>query len=75
MDGYMTVKETSEKWGLSTRWVNELCKAGKIPGAQLFAGVWAIPSDAVKPTEDRRVKSGAYKDWRKKYGKHKVVGE
>jgi hypothetical protein len=28
-----------------------------------------------KPTQDRRVKTGEYKDWRKKYGKKKVINE
>ena len=72
--GYMTVKEASTKWGLSTRWINKLCQDMKIPGAELFGGVYAIPVDAKKPTEDRRIKTGAYKNWRKKYGRNKIPG-
>lgn len=30
---YMTLKEASEKWGVTTRWINYLCTAGRIPGA------------------------------------------
>ncbi len=71
ISGYMTIKEACEKWGLSNRWVNTMCHNGKIEGAQLFGGVWAIPSDTEKPTQDRRMKSGKYKNWRKKYGKNK----
>lgn len=73
--GYMTIKEACEKWGLSNRWVNNMCHNGKIPGAQKFGTVWAIPADMAKPTQDRRVKTGEYKDWRKKYGKKKVINE
>jgi excisionase family DNA binding protein len=71
----MTIKEACEKWGLSNRWVNNMCHNGKIPGAQKFGTVWAIPADMAKPTQDRRVKTGEYKDWRKKYGKKKVINE
>ena len=71
--GYMTIKEASEKWGLSIRYVNLLCHNGKLPNAQKFGTIWAIPEDTEKPTLDRRIKSGEYKDWRKKYGKSKVV--
>lgn len=30
-----------------------------------FGRDWAIPVDAIKP-EDKRVKSGEYRDWRKR---------
>jgi hypothetical protein len=73
MQGYMTVKDASAKWGLSSRWVNKLCQDERIPGVTMFAGAYAIPADAEKPTLDRRVKTGAYKDWRKKYGKNKIT--
>ena len=73
--GYMTINEAREKWGLGNRWINNMCNNGKIPGAMKFGNVWAIPVDTEKPTQDRRVKSGAYRDWRKKYGKNKVVSD
>lgn len=56
---YMTIKETSEKWKLSIRRVQELCEHGKIVGAIKFGRAWAIPVDAEKPI-DRRIKSGRY---------------
>ncbi len=31
---YMTLKEASEKWGVSPRWINYYCSAGRIPGAE-----------------------------------------
>lgn len=70
----MTVKEASAKWGLSIRWITKLCQDMKISGVEMFGGVYAIPTDAEKPTKDYRIKSGAYKDWRKKYGRNKVPG-
>lgn len=39
---YMTLKEASEKWGVSTRWINYLCTAGRIPGAVKMGTVWLI---------------------------------
>ena len=67
--GYMTIKEASEKWGISIRHINTMCHNGKIEGAQIFGSVWAIPDSTEKPTKDGREKTGAYKGWRKKYGK------
>ncbi len=67
----MTIKEACEKWGLSNRWVNAMCHNGKIPGALKFGDMWAIPVEMEKPIQDRRVKSGKYRNWRKKYGKSK----
>ena len=52
---YMTLKEASEKWGVSSRQVNYYCVDGRIPGAVKMAGVWLIPKEAAKPT-DRRYK-------------------
>lgn len=70
IDGYLTVKDTAEKWGLAVRTVQILCAEGKVDGATKFGDMWAIPADAVKPT-DGRVTTGEYKDWRKKFSKNK----
>ncbi len=43
----MTSKEASEKWNISKRQVNSLCKMGRIPGAKLEKGRWLIPDDYV----------------------------
>ena len=71
--GYMTIKEASEKWGLGNRWVNSMCQDGRIPGALKFGNVWAIPADMERPTQDRRIKTGEYKNWRKKCRKVKTI--
>lgn len=67
----MILKEASEKWGVTIRYVNFLCHNGKIPGVQMFGKAWAIPAGTEKSTQDRRVKSGEYRDWRKNMGKTK----
>ena len=69
----MTIREAAEKWGFSIRYINTMCHNGKIPGAQMFGRDWAIPIDMEKPSQDRRIKTGKYKEWRKKYGKTKDV--
>ena len=52
---YMTLKEASEKWCVSSRQINYYCTDGRIPGAVKMAGVWLIPKEAEKPI-DRRYK-------------------
>lgn len=56
---YITIKEASDKWGLSVRRVQTLCNDEQISGAIRFSGVWAIPSEASRPV-DHRIKSGKY---------------
>ena len=55
---YMTLKEASEKWGVTPRRVNYYCVGGRIPGAVKMSGVWLIPKRADKPIDRRRKKSG-----------------
>ena len=50
---YMTLKEASEKWGVSSRQINYYCTDGRIPGAVKMAGVWLIPKEAAKPADRR----------------------
>lgn len=57
---YMTLKEASEKWGVTPRRVNYYCAAGRIPGAVKMATIWLIPKDAEKPI-DRRSRQGKEK--------------
>lgn len=59
MEGYMTIKEASEKWGIGLRRINTLCNEGRIEGASKIANVWVIPVVAEKP-RDERIKSGRY---------------
>ena len=59
MDGYMTIKEASEKWGIGLRRINTLCNEGRIEGASKMGNIWVIPANAEKP-KDERIKSGKY---------------
>ena len=65
IEGFTTVKDMAQRWNVTTRTVQILCSEGRIKGATKFGDVWAIPVNVEKPT-DNRVKSGAYKNWRKK---------
>lgn len=57
--GYLSIRETSKKWNISGRWINDLCTEGRIPGATKIGSYWAIPEDAEKP-KDGRIKTGRY---------------
>ena len=37
---YMTLKEASEKWGVTPRRINYYCAAGRIPGAIKMATIY-----------------------------------
>lgn len=50
---YITVKEASEKWGISDRRIRVLCAEGKISGAYQEGRGWKIPADSVKPADGR----------------------
>jgi Fic family protein len=50
---FMTVKQASEKWGISDRRIRVLCSEGKIPGAYQEGRGWKIPVDAKKPGDGR----------------------
>ena len=65
IEGYTTIKEIAEQWGITPRRVQVLCNNGKIPGAVKFGRDWAVPRNAEKP-EDGRVTAGEYKNWRNK---------
>ena len=49
----MTVKQASEKWGISDRRIRVLCTEGKIPGAYQEGRGWKIPIDTKKPSDGR----------------------
>ena len=59
MEGYMTLKEAAEKWGIGDRRINTLCLEGRIEGASKIGNLWVIPVDTPKP-DDNRKKSGKY---------------
>jgi len=64
IEGYITIKEAAEKWGITPRRVQVLCTTGRIEGAGKFGREWAIPENAEKPA-DQRITTGEYRNWRK----------
>lgn len=56
---YLSVTQTAERWGISTRRIQILCNDGRIPSATRIGFAWAIPEDEPKPA-DARIKSGKY---------------
>ena len=65
MNGYLTIKEVAEKWGVTVRRVQKMCRDGRIECAIKFGRDWAVTEDAELPI-DKRVVTGQYKDYRKK---------
>ncbi len=66
LEGYISSREQAEKWGLTIKYMQTLCRLGLIEGAVKHNGRWYIPIGAERP-KDGRVITGKYVDWRKKY--------
>lgn len=56
---YCSIRQISEKWGISVRRIQMLCVEKCIPGVVKIGYLWVIPVDSKKP-KDSRVKSGKY---------------
>ncbi len=50
---YISTQQASDKWGISSRRVQQLCEQGRVMGAIRFSRVWAIPKEAPKPQDPR----------------------
>ena len=57
----ITAKEAAEKWGVTPRRVQDLCKRGEIKGASQFQRVWMVPADAEYP-DKKKAKEMAEQD-------------
>ena len=51
---YMSCPEAAEKWGISERRVQILCKENRISGVSKIGYMLLIPKDAEKPVDARR---------------------
>jgi hypothetical protein len=56
MKGYITAKNAAEKWGITERQVQSLCKSNRIEGATRISRIWIIPENVPKPTVNPRKK-------------------
>ena len=45
MNGYITVQEAAEKWKITPRQVQVLCKENRIEGATRMSRIWIIPEN------------------------------
>ena len=54
---YISIAEAAEKWGITRRRVQVLCAQDRIPGLTKFGKSWAIPKNAEKPTDGRKMKA------------------
>lgn len=53
---YITAAQAAEKWGVTVRRIQDLCRNNQIHGAVRWGRDWMIPNDAHRP-EDRRRKA------------------
>ena len=54
---YLSIAQTAERRGISTRRIQILCGEGRVPGAIRIGSVWGIPEDAEKPRKMSRIMS------------------
>ena len=50
---YLSITQTAERWGISTRRIQILCGEGRVPGAIRIGSVWGIPENAKKLADAR----------------------
>ena len=50
LNGYITTLEAAQKWNISARQVQILCKNNRIEGAVQINRIWLIPANVSKPT-------------------------
>ena len=53
---FISVKEAAEKAGVTERWIQQLCKDGKIEGAMRLGGTgpWIIPKSWINRNQERQ---------------------
>ena len=56
---YLSISQTSKKWGISGRRIQTLCVNGRISGAMKIGCYWVMPVDAER-SKDKRIESGKY---------------
>lgn len=61
---YLPVQEFSDKWAISKRRIQILCKEGRIPDAKMIGNMWLIPKNAKRPG-DARIKSPIVRNYDK----------
>ena len=52
---WISKQQVAEKWGLTERHVQSLCKRGMIDGIARIGRSWLIPKDAKRPVDGRTI--------------------
>jgi hypothetical protein len=71
---YISAAQAAEKWGITVKRVQVLCRENRIQDVERIGREWLIPNGAVKPA-DARIKSGEYIGFSKKYRSNKDNNE
>ena len=58
MEGYLSIGEAAERWGVSEGRICQYCLRGRIPGAKRLGGAWVIPESADRPSGSQPAKPG-----------------
>ena len=61
-EAYQRAKELAEKWGVTTRRINQLCAQNYLPGSVKMGKFWMIPENVEEPAvlHSRAPKAGGY---------------
>ena len=53
---YISAKEAATELGVTVRWIQQLCKDGKVDGAQRFGAqeIWLVPIEWVRQRQNQR---------------------
>ena len=60
---YISVKEAALKFNLSERRIQKLCESERITGSHMVSGIWLIPANAKKPSDERMSEAPKNKDY------------
>ena len=61
MVNFSTAEEIAKTWGVTSRYVQYLCREGKIDDAIKRAGVWFIPDDASPPLKSAKANNAPFR--------------
>ncbi len=50
---YLSIQDYADRWNISKRRIQILCKEGRIPGAKIVGNMWLIPNDVDRPNDAR----------------------
>lgn len=59
---YMTANQAAKLWNISQRRVQILCAEDRISGVFKLGEAWAIPANAEKPEDTRKIKNNKKDD-------------